>query len=233
MLALTAAACDDGEYPRGWSPLRAPATTAGARTDNTASNTCPDLRGEYATTDPVIYGNLVARFLSREQNDFQWHVVTIEALDPDSLALRVVRGSLHDSVTQVGRHVFRCADGWITGPWPGWVIPAREDDGFDDTRGYERQLWMTRDEDGRLIGREEIVSYREIAVWCGDGCRYLRIPGTRREEVRWHRLSKPGLAMEVEYEPEGDEAMNARLERENAALEAGLPLPPRRRGEQQ
>lgn len=221
---IVLAACrDESAYPRTWSPLQAPATTAGARPDSTASPSCPDLRGTYGTTDEVLYGNVVARFLSREQRDIRWHALTIEPRDPDSLAFRVVRGDLQDSVTVARHDMFRCADGWLTGPWPGWLIKASSDDQFDDTRGYTRQLWMTRDQDGRLIGREEIVSYREIAVWCGDGCRYLRVPGTRRVEVRWHRVSKPALTMDLAPEPEGDPAINARIAREDSLLEWGPP----------
>ncbi len=225
VLALTVAACGDGdgEYPQGWSPLQAPATTAGTRRDDTASPTCPDLRGTYATNNHVLYGHLVARFLSREQREFDWPAVTIEARGPDSLALRVERGSVHDSVLLASREVFRCADGWLTGAAPGWSIPAQKAKESDDGRGYTRQLWITRDQQGRLIGRDELVSYRELPSLCHDGCSKLRVPGTRHEEVRWHRMSPPALAMGDAPERLSDLSMEERVER----MEAGRPLPPR------
>jgi hypothetical protein len=225
VLALAVAACGDGdgEYPQGWSALQAPAMTAGARHDDTASPACPDLRGTYATTDRVLYGNLVSRFLTREQREFDWPAVTIEARGPDSLALRVVRGSAEDSVLLDRREVFRCADGWLTGSRAGGVVPVQAADESDDGRGYTRQLWITRDRDGRLIGREELVSYRELPALCRGGCSKLRIPGTRRETVRWHRLSPPALAKGDEPERLSDLSMEERVER----MEAGRPLPPR------
>lgn len=65
-----------------------------------------------------------------------------------------------------------------------------------------------------------------VSIWCGDGCRYLDIPGTRREEVRWRRMSTMLAADRDSGEPQLDSAITARIAREDSASEWGS-LPPR------
>jgi hypothetical protein len=217
---------DAADYPSDWAPLRAPARTAGASKDSSAAPTCPDLAGEYRLNDRVIYANLIKRLLTREQQEIDWYTATISHTPGDSMRIIVARNELRDTVRVGMREKFRCVDGWLTGGWPDYLIRPTPDDDFEEVRGYERTLFMARDEAGRLIGREELVSYRQYAVWCGDGCKYVKVPGTRRDEVRWRRLSTLLTADRDSGEDMGDPVSNARLAREEAALEAGVPLPP-------
>ena len=82
---------------------------------------------------------------------------------------------------------------WLSGSWPDYVIRTPPDK-HDDDGGNRRTLRIARDEAGRLIGREEIVSSLQSAVWCGDGCEYVGVPGTRLEELRWRRMSTVATA---------------------------------------
>ncbi len=186
---------------------------------------CPDLAGEFRTNDRVIYANLIARFLAREQRDIDWYSATLRYTDGDSLEIVVAQHERRDTVRVSILTHFQCVDGWLTGEWPSQLVYPTPTDDFDLERGYERTLFLSRDRGGRLIGREEIVSYREFAVWCGDGCKYVRIPGTRRRSVRWHRMSTPRTADTDNNEPMFDAAANARMARDEAALERGEPLP--------
>jgi hypothetical protein len=225
VLTLTVAACGDADYPRGWTPLRAPADMAGTEGDSTAPRLCPDLAGDYRINEPVIYSNLIERFLSREQREIDWFSATITNAAGDSIHIELARNELRDTIRVGLRERFDCFAGWLSAKWPETLIRTPPDN-YDEDRGYRRTLWVARDEDGRLIGREEIVSYRQVAVWCGDGCKYLGIPGTRREEVRWRRMSTTTTADRDGGEALLDSASNARLAREESLLTWGPPPKP-------
>ncbi len=218
LVAAIAACRDADDYPRGWTPLRAPVQEVGTEGDSTAPRLCPDLAGEYDLNEGVIYANLFAKFMTREQQAIDWTSAKITNVAGDSIHVELARNELRDTVRLSVGERFTCYKGWLSSDWPEYLLRERPDDGFDEDRGYLRTLWLARDEAGRLIGREEIVSYRVVYG-------RIRVPFARRDEVRWRRLSKPALVMEVEPEPEGDPAINVRLAREEAALEAGTPLP--------
>ncbi len=230
-LVLTVAGCSsDGDYPRGWAPLRTPATVSGVSGTDPVGRDCPDLAGLYRINDSIIFRHLIARRLTREQREISWFRVAIGSRTDDSLRAIVARNDLRDTVWLRFGQDFNCSGGWLTGAWPEYLLRMRPNDETDDSRGYQSRLDISRDTEGRLIGRMTTVSYKQVAVWCGDGCRYGRMPFTSKKSVRWFRMSTDRLA----DADNGEEMLNpttaAQLAREEAALEAGTPPPIDSRG---
>ncbi len=225
-LVLTVAGCsDDGDYPRGWAPLRAPATVSGVSGHEPVRPECPDLAGLYRTNDSVIFRHLIARRLTREQSEISWFRVEIGGRTGDSLRAIVARNDLRDTVWMTFGRDFNCNRGWLTAAWPEYLLRMRPSDEEDDSRGYQSRLDISRDTEGRLIGRMTTVSYKQVAVWCGDGCKYVMVPFTRKTSVRWHRMSTDRLADADNGEEMLNPATAAQIAREEAALEAGTPPP--------
>ena len=225
-IVLLAIGCgDEGDYPRGWAALRAPAKVSGVPADTPATRTCPEISGLYRVNDSIIFRHLMGRKLSFEQRQIPWYTVDISGSTADSLRGVLTSGIVQDTVWIARGRDFDCNSGWITSKWPEYVLRMWPPDSEETSRGYESTLAIARDVQGRLIGRMTTVSYREFSVWCGDGCRYAKIPFTRKDYVRWHRMSTDRTG-----DPDGGEEMldsvsNAKIAREEAALEAGTPLP--------
>jgi hypothetical protein len=80
-------------------------------------------------------------------------------------------------ITEVVREVravtdAKCRDGWLELP-----------------RQYtDRPIRLTLGEDGSILGESRELTTYDIAVWCGDGCSYLKIPtGTYTASLQWPR----------------------------------------------
>lgn len=64
-----------------------------------------------------------------------------------------------------------CRDGWL-----------------ELRRSYGGPIRLTRGEDGSVLGQAKELNTYDIPVWCGDGCKDLKIPiGSHTSRLRWMR----------------------------------------------
>lgn len=183
LAALLLAACsDEGRTPADWAPLDIP-----------RGKGCPQLAGQYLNDDPLVFLALVTQHLPREAQRRRWFDVTLSGSVEAGLQLQLgAPGSEGASTIQLQPAADACHDGWLQLTWP-YMLIERDDPRYQDVQGEGyKELYVARDSAGNLVARQVIATYLEFPVWCGDGCKYLRIPFTRSETVRWRRLSAMG-----------------------------------------
>lgn len=183
LAALLLAGCgDEGRSPADWTPLDIP-----------RGKGCPQLAGQYRNDDPLIFLALVTQHLPREDRGRRWFDVTLSGTVEAGLQLQLgAPGSEGASTIRLQPAAEACHDGWLQLSWP-YMLIERDDPLYRDVQGEGyKELYVARDSAGNLVARQVTATYLEFPVWCGDGCKYIRIPFTRSEQVRWHRLSAMG-----------------------------------------
>ena len=183
LAALTLAGCsDETRTPGDWAPLDIP-----------KGKGCPQLAGQYLNDDPLVFLALVTQHLPREAQRRRWFDVTLSGSVEAGLQLQLgAPGSEGASTIRLQPAADACHDGWLQLSWP-YMLIERDDPLFRDLQGEGyKELYVARDSAGNLVARQVTANYLEFPVWCGDGCKYIRIPFTRSEQVRWHRLSAMG-----------------------------------------
>ncbi len=183
LAALALAGCsDETRSPADWGPLDVP-----------RGKGCPQLAGQYRNDDPLVFLALVTQHLPREGRAQHWFDVTLSGTVESGLQIQLgTPGSVGASTIRLQPAAEACHDGWLQLSWP-YMLIERNDPLFRDLpgEGY-KEIYVARDTAGNLVARQVTATYLEFPVWCGDGCKYIRIPFTRSEQVRWHRLSAMG-----------------------------------------
>lgn len=180
LAALFLAGCGDyADKPTDWPPLDIP-----------KGKGCPQLAGHYGNDDPLVFLALVTQHLPREAQSRQWFDVTLSGRVETGLQLQLgVPGSEGERTIRLQPAAEACHDGWLQLSWPSRLI-GHDNPLFRELQGEGyKELFVARDSAGNLVARQVTARYLEFPVWCGDGCKYLRIPFTRSEVVRWRRLS--------------------------------------------
>jgi len=214
LLLLAACAFSDPGAPRNMR-------LGEARTD-TRPGTCPQVAGTYRVEENVL-GQVIGNKRAYESRNAPWQYLTV-LQEGDSL-LRFVYAAPGRADTTLLRQPgdFSCNTGWIE-PRGGWerLQPVERDP--NDGRSLRQEFRIASEQSGALVGQVIERRFRELTVWCGDGCRGFPIPGTGRRTVTYSRLGdslSPPEAAAPAHRTSSPEALQERLAREAAALENG------------
>lgn len=96
-----------------------------------------------------------------------------------------------DTMRLVRGEAYRCEDGWLVPAFPAQGLVS---DGTykspEVLRGAERMVHVAAAKDGALVARLETTTHNEVALWCGDGCKRMRVPFSAKSLVRWERQAR-------------------------------------------
>ena len=70
-------------------------------------------------------------------------------------------------------------------------IPVSAPEGSGDVVGWTLTLSLARTAHHDLVIRKDFEGSYQLEVWCGDGCRYLRIPFGGPSKHEWARWARP------------------------------------------
>jgi hypothetical protein len=180
-IAILASACvgDTVGTPRGWGPL---ALGEGPH--------CPAVAGRYFDTSQPIAVLLAAHPVGMSTSPDEWAWFELSGVADTSLSVTV---ALQDGTEQTGRlrrgspsgGDYYCEDGWLH--IANRNISNQFDDDAENTesRPNRRAMRVAKTLDGALVARLDFVSYSEVTVWCGDGCKGFPVPGTSRTRSQW------------------------------------------------
>ena len=148
-----------------------------------AENTCPDVQGTFLMDEPVLAAALW-------QPSSSGHPVTLKSLAGGlQVSYEVFNGSTSQEPKTIPKINIECEQGWLRLPWPFHVFPMRDYAHLENSDlQMDLRIMLRKNRDGQLISRIDIVTWSGVSVWCGDGCKYIEIPGTRRtksEYAKW------------------------------------------------
>lgn len=212
-LLVTACTTTEGREPEG---LR-----LGRERSEREAGVCPVLDGKYRLA-PNDIGYVIRSMLPWQEEPRTWSSVELSG-HPD-VALQMVAT---DSDGQQDTVMFRpgqdydCDTGWLRprdvdelNQWPS----PRPRDG----RSRRHDFLIASAKHGVLVGRHDIMSFEEFAVWCGDGCKGFPLPWTIRHHESWSILGDVNTPIPGEPVTE----LQERIAREERRLEQGPGLTP-------
>ncbi len=227
MMFVFISGCNKDHYPKDWQPaVIAP------------SGQCPDITGtykieydsvyvpegfigsrhtdgEFVISHSVAYHALAGRYF-HEEIESAWDVMTISGNPQELLQVTLYQ---RGGDTEIKKAIelkksggdYRCNEGWLQSSWPKGT-PMRDADDTD-WRGLNKTLNFAKNHAGELVVRTDIQRWYEFSVWCGDGCKYVRIPFTSETSYAWSRLDsaqipilEPVSPLPVAKNPDADVA---------------------------
>jgi hypothetical protein len=177
LIVLTLESCDPSQY----------AAKDGQNLITAAENECPDISGTYLIMDRAGYLVLGGHYEKRPKN---WEILNISGNPQQELHIRLYDGSGATNETHLKRvkdKDYKCQNGFLETAWPAEERPNRLDDAIPENYGFEKSLSFAKYKTGELVMRTNIRRWKEVSVWCGDGCRYVPIPFTSRTHYKWSR----------------------------------------------
>lgn len=164
-------------YPDDWQPLA-----------TTAADQCPDIAGTFTIGDRIVYQMLGGHY---EKTPRTWSVMSIAGNPQEGLQITLYEintGAPYEQPIKRNRnHDYQCQDGWLDLAWPGNIRMYDENDRIPDDDLMEKSLSLAKNRAGELVIRTNVSHWKGIAVWCGDGCKYIPIPFTRQTYYTWSR----------------------------------------------
>lgn len=179
--------CGSGEtsIPRAWRPLRLGAASGDAPG-------CPPVAGTYGVDSELLFATLVGQHLPAAARDISWSAFSLQG-EADSALTVTVMNAREGADTLRLRHgvAYVCADGWLTPTFPAaGLISDGTYESSSVLRGAVRDVFIAGANDGALVARLRTRTHDEIALWCGDGCRSMRVPFSEKSTVRWERQAR-------------------------------------------
>ena len=202
--------CSQGRYPKDWQPAviasagQCPDITGTYKIEHDSAFTPTGYSGSivssgtYQIVYPVAYHALAGQYFHKEEGTQSiWEVMTISGDPQESLQVVLYRrGSdawINKAITlKKGSEGFLCTQGWLQSVWPRGT-PMRDADDAD-WRGLDKTLNFAKNLAGELVIRTDVARWQEVSVWCGDGCKYVRIPFTRETTYEWARWSSAQIS---------------------------------------
>ncbi len=175
----------ESSIPRAWRPLRLGAASGGAPG-------CPPVAGTYGVESELLFATLVGQHLPAAARDISWSAFSLQG-EADTALTVVVMNAREGADTLRLRHgvAYVCADGWLTPTFPAaGLISDGTHESSSALRGAERDVVIAGANDGALVARLRTTTHDEIALWCGDGCRSMRVPFSEKSTVRWERQAR-------------------------------------------
>lgn len=204
--------------PRAWRPLRLGAASGEA-------SGCPPVTGTYGVESELLFTTLIGQHLPAPARTIAWSAFTLQG-DADTALTAIVLHAREDSDTLHLRRgeAYQCTGGWLAPTFPREGLAS---DGTDDDaqalRGAERAVFIASARDGALVARLRTTSYRELPIWCGDGCTSVRVPWSGRSVVRWER-QEPLRVSTDEIDPDDPRLrVDPRAVRVERRIRAALP----------
>lgn len=173
--------CSD-DYPRDWPKLVAVKGT-----------TCPDITGKYRLADWQPYQVLAQRL---SPHDYQPINSYLTLTGDAQIRLHVTPATAKNAAdwTRPGDleryRDYQCKSGWLTVNWPSGMS-ARNDNDQNEPTMVEKTMSFAKNAEGQLVIRIDTIGYEAFSVWCGDGCKYVRVPFTETVKHEWKRWAKP------------------------------------------
>ena len=154
-----------------------------------ANNECPDITGTYSIMDQPGYLMLGGHY---EDPKKAWEVMSITGNPQQELHITLYETntgiSYNALITRTRNKDYQCKDGMLETAWPYMDAPInRADESISNDDLVEKSLSFAKNKNGDLVLRTNTHTWKGIAVWCGDGCKYLPIPFTSRTHHHWSR----------------------------------------------
>ena len=175
----------DTAIPREWRPLR-----RGAAIE--AGPQCPPISGTYGVESDLLFATLVGQHLTRAARKVSWSAFSLHDEADTALTLVVMNGRESADTIRLARgEAYRCEGGWLVPAFPAaGLVSDGTSESPDVLRGAERTVYVAAAKDGALVARLETMTHDDVALWCGRGCKRLRVPFSARSTVRWERQAR-------------------------------------------
>lgn len=155
---------------------------------------CPYLDGDYAIGDEAMYRALAAHY---DKEPRKWVVASVGGDPQTELRVRLYEAGtgapIEEAVRRRRGSDYDCDDGWLRMRWPGGMQLLGEGERVPEGDQFDKTIAFAKNRDGDLVARIEISHWKGVAVWCGDGCKYLPIPFTRSNSFSWQRWTTSAI----------------------------------------
>ncbi len=202
-VALIGCGSGDTSMPRDWRPLRLGATSG-----------CPPVSGTYGAESELLFTTLIGQHLPSVARAIAWSAFSLHGNADTALTAIVMHAPDVAYTVRLRRDVaYRCIDGWLV---PTVSAALRSVEGTP--RAAAREVVVASAKDGALVARLRTTRHRELPVWCGDGCRGVRVPFSATTRVRWERAAPvQGDVADIEA-ADARQPLDARATRETRAV---------------
>ncbi len=202
--------CSKDNYPKDWQPVVV-----------TPDGLCPDIAGTYKIEHdslftptgysgstvtsgtyqiiyPVAYQALAGQYFHEDEGvRSTWDIMTISGNLQKSLQVKLYGIGNDTKIEKVielkkAASDYQCNQGWLKSNWPNGTPMRNSAD--TDWRGLVKTLNFAKNLGGELVTRTDVARWQEFSVWCGDGCKYVRIPFTREITYEWSRLDSAQIS---------------------------------------
>ena len=206
LVALAWGCADNTEgMPRSWGPV-AVAEDA---------SRCPTVEGTYVSfiregAEDAVFPSLVRPQLSWYALTLRWDELVLTGDANQSLTADVAfMGGHEERVTITRGRDYRCEDGWIVAPTPYGVVAGDDDIPREQQsiRPDAREVFIAPGRQSSLVGRLETREEHEFPLWCGDGCKGIRLPWRTKRAVAWSRMITQIDPAEIAEAEDGRAAM--------------------------
>ena len=217
-LVLLGCGSAETSMPRGWRPLRRGAAIG-------VGPACPPIAGTYGVESDLLFATLVGQHLVAGAREISWSAFSLQGEADTALTLVVMNGREGAVTMRLARgEGYRCENGWLVPAFPALgLMSDGTHDSPDVLRGAERVVYVAAAKDGALVARLETTTHNEVPLWCGDGCKSMRVPFSAKSTVRWERQAR--IAVNVsDFDPDDSRLrLDPREARVTRRIRAALP----------
>jgi hypothetical protein len=221
LACLLLAACREGRVPHGFGPL------ALGEPEH-----CPIVNGRFDALEPLVRWSVVERVLPYDSTRLEVEGFSLQGNADQSLQLVAwSSGEPFDTVQLARARHYRCDEGRLV-----LDLPERLPEGSGEEPAHSERLVRANrlalaiGAEGALVAELARETYSGIAVWCGDGCKYVPVPFSGQTTHSWLRVYPMPLgevARARRVAPPSEQQLNDRMAAEEKALEEGRPVPDR------
>lgn len=221
LACLLLAACREGRVPGGFGPL------ALGEPEH-----CPIVNGRFDALEPLVRWSVVERVLPYDSTRLEVEGFSLQGNADQSLRLVAwSSGEPYDTVQLTRQRHYRCDEGRLVLDLPERLPEALGVEPAHSERLVRgNTLALAIGAEGALVAELARDTYSGIAVWCGDGCKYVPVPfsgQTTRSWLRVYPMPLGGVARARRVAPPSEQQLNDRMAAEERALEEGRPVPDR------
>ncbi len=146
------------------------------------------MAGTYGVESELLFTSLIGQHLPTDARAIAWGAFSLQGNADTALAAIVTHAREGADTIRLRRGVaYRCVNGWLA---PTLAAEGLAGDGTERAvRGAERGVFVASARDGALVARLRTTIYRELPVWCGNGCSGVRLPFSATTRVRWERAA--------------------------------------------
>ncbi len=185
LVTLTACSAQTDGMPSAWAPV-----------SKGVDASCPNIDGRHERwvteggPDPIFPALFGPKMPSAERA-MQWTEFTIRSDGERGFTAEVEFSDGSVDTVQVARGSdYQCRDGWLVAPVSYGVIDGEADVPRDQLalRPDTREVAIARGREQSLVARLETRQEYQLDLWCGDGCKGVKLPWKTKRAVVWSRL---------------------------------------------